>query len=251
MVEVYVDGRADLIFNFGAPYRRTRLGERPVSHHHSNLDAQRTYPIKIEQKGQVVVTGVRFHPGGLAPFVGGSVARWTDNTPALSEVFGPEGRQLEASLRDCEQLEQRKQLLDTFFLDRLDLTVGYQTFSQMLVRLHENPTLPLKTLAESFGLAPRTVTRSFQQHLGLLPSTYARVVRFQQAIRRLMHGPQGTLGQLAADCGYFDQAHFVKEFKLFAGGIPGRFRSYFPAQGPDDFAPNLVTYLQDDRGGPG
>lgn len=251
VVEVYVDARADLIFNFGAPYRRTRLGQAPVDYAHSNLDAQRTYPITIEQKGQVEVTGVRFHPGGLAPFVAGSVARWTGATVALGESFGSEGLQLEHSLRASHQFEQRKRLLDEFFSRRLDLSPSYQTFAAMLASLRENPLLSLKTLAERFDLAPRTLTRSFQRHLGLAPSTYGRVLRFQQALLRLMDGPPGTLGQLAADCGYYDQAHFVKEFKPFSGGIPGRFRSYFPAQAPDDFAPNLVAYLQDDQRPPG
>lgn len=67
-VDAYVDARADLVFNFGAPYRRTRLGEAPEEVSASNFDAQRTAPIAIEQRGAVVVVGVRFQAGGVAPF---------------------------------------------------------------------------------------------------------------------------------------------------------------------------------------
>jgi hypothetical protein len=53
---------------------------------------------------------------------------------------------------------------------------------------------------------------------------------------------------LPAECGYFDQSHFTKDFRKFTGGFPRGYLGYFPEAGPSDFAPNVVAFLQD-RGG--
>jgi hypothetical protein len=86
-VEVFVDARADLIFNFGAPYIREVLGAAgpaAVEHAHSNLDAQRVEPIRIHQRGLVRSTGVRFRLGGLAPFAIGLLRPFTGRTRSLA-----------------------------------------------------------------------------------------------------------------------------------------------------------------------
>ena len=87
-VEVFVDARADLIFNFEAPYRREVIGGATTEHDRSNLDAQRLVPIRILQHGAVRIVGVRFHLGGLAPFTRLRVAEWSGATPSPEPVFG-------------------------------------------------------------------------------------------------------------------------------------------------------------------
>ena len=99
-MDVFVDARADLVFNFGAPYTREALGvARRVRR--SNLDAQRLHPIRITQRGAVEVCGVRFRLGGLGPFVRTPLTAWTDQTPAPADVLGPEATALETALRDA------------------------------------------------------------------------------------------------------------------------------------------------------
>ena len=56
------------------------------------------------------------------------------------------------------------------------------------------------------------------------------------------------LAELASQCGYFDQAHFIREFRRMTGGVPRGYRGYYPPDGPADFAPNVVAYVQDESG---
>lgn len=77
----------------------------------------------------------------------------------------------------------------------------------------------------------------------------SRVLRFQSALTALMRDPGCTLAQVATGSGYFDQAHFVKEFRRLSGGVPRGYRGYFPPDGPDDFKPNVVVFLQDGTSG--
>lgn len=232
-----LEARADLIFNFGAPYQRTRLGEATVEHRASNVDAQRRYPIRIAQQGEVACVGVRFRTGGLTAFTDVPMHILTDRTVPLAEVFGPAGLALEEELRRSAST----QLLDDFFRDRWKPPDA--RFLRLLERIPESAGV--EALCSLEGVSVRTADRLFARHLGLSPKLMARVARFQRALQSLMRDPGVTLAEVAAACGYYDQPHFIKDFRLFSGGVPRQHRGYFPADGPADFAPNVVQFLQD------
>ena len=94
-------------------------------------------------------------------------------------------------------------------------------------------------------MSTRHLQRLFARDLGFPPKTVARVLRFQRALTGLMDDPRRSLGELAAASGYFDQAHFIKDFRRFSGGVPRGYRGYYPPAAPTDFAPNVVVFVQD------
>ena len=245
-VDVFVDLRADLVFNFGAPYTRAVIGGSSRRVHRSNLDAQRLRPIRIVQRGAVDLAGVRFHLGGLAPFARVSLVEVTDATPSPAAVLGPEARALEDTLRAQPDLDARARALDAFFLRALSPSPGQQRFARALAHLVDTRGgATVNELAAREEVTPRQVHRLFAHHLGVAPKTVAGVLRFQSALRALMRDPGCTLAALAADHGFYDQAHFVREFKRYSGGLPKAHRGYFPAAMPTDFAPNMVSFVQD------
>lgn len=246
-VDVYVDARSDLLFNFGVPYLRQVLGKSPVMYRHSCFDAQRNHPIRIEQVGAVAMVGVRFWAGGAAPFLSGALQQWTNQTPDLVSVLGSAGLDLERSLQavfpDGLAL---KALLDQFFLGRLAQTKRFQRFWALKSQIERSVGQePVALLGQTAGLSLRNQARLFSLYLGLSPKTYAQILRFQSALKHLMKAPQINLAELASVCGYFDQSHFVRDFKRFSGGVPKGYKGYYPETAPHDFAPNLVQFLQD------
>ncbi|MFO0568064.1 MAG: helix-turn-helix domain-containing protein [Polyangiaceae bacterium] len=245
-VDVFVDARADLVFNFGAPYLRTVIGGRHRTLRASNLDAQRLVPIRIEQRGLVRTTGVRFHLGGLAPWTTEALSRVTGRTVPPSRVFGREARALEAELERLEDIDTQAAALDAFFLRQMKLSPSVELFGRSLElarRTHGGASVA--RIAEATGVSRRHVERLFAQYLGLPPKTLSRVLRFQYALASLMGLPAGTLADVAASAGYFDQAHFVREFRRMTGGVPRGYRGYYPSDAPTDFAPNVVAFVQD------
>jgi len=248
-VDVYVDARADLVFNFGAPYFRSIIGQRPVSYAESNLDAQRDAPIRIVQRGAVSICGVRFHAGGLSPFVAGSLAAYTNRTPGIAEVFGEEALRLDMKLSECRlDLDRQRVLLDGFLLNRLRLDTSYAAFTAAKGAIEaDGGKTPVEAVSRGAAISPRNLNRLFQRLLGFSPKAYARIVRFQKALRMLMADGSTTLAEVSADCGYFDQSHFVKDFRRFTGGVPRGYKGYYPPAAPRDFAPNVVRFLQDDH----
>lgn len=250
-VDVFVDGRADLIFNFGAPYLRQRLGEAAREHACSNLDAQRLAPIRITQRGLVRTSGVRFRLGGLGAFVRTPLQPWTDRTPAPPEVFGEQALALVAALERTPDIDEQARMLDAFFTARAVVDARYETFDRALRALTSTAgRASVDDIAAATGVSSRQVDRLFAHYLGIPPKTVDRILRFQGALRALMHDPGGSLAEVAATAGYFDQAHFIKEFKRMTGGVPRGYRGYYPPAGPSDFAPNVVAFLQDGRDGP-
>lgn len=245
-VDVYVDARADLVVNLEAPYRRVVVGGATTEIAGSTLDAQRLVPIRIEQRGLVTLVGVRFRLGGLAPFVRASLDRWSGLTPPPAEVFGDGARDLEVALRASTGQEQSAALLDAFFLGLLRVGEAERAFERALAALvASGGRASLAELAAAGAVSERQVQRLFASRLGFPPRTVARVVRFQDALRRLMVDPGVPLGDVASAAGYYDQAHFVREFREFTGGVPRGYRGYYPPEGPADFAPNVVAYIQD------
>ena len=244
-VDVFADARADLVFNFGAPYTRLEPG-RVESLRHSNLDAQRVHPITIRQRGEVIVAGVRFKTAGLGAFVS-SVHRWTNRVVPIATIFGRDIVALERALREkIGDDKAQGALLDAYFVSRLDVTDSKKQLWALKSKIEAARGLVrIDELCDETGTSIRQVDRLFREHLGVRPKTFARIARFQNAIGLLKKDPGCTIADVAARCGYYDQSHFVHEFRRFAGAPPKDKRGYFPASAPSDFSPNLVQFLQD------
>jgi len=91
---------------------------------------------------------------------------------------------------------------------------------------HTKGQYRITELADYCHVSVRQLERGFQQVIGTSPKVFARVVRFQEAQRRLMFDPETDLTRLAYDCEYFDQAHFSKDFKAFAGKTPTEYAQH-------------------------
>jgi len=245
-VDVFVDGRADLIFNFGAPYQRQVRGGAAREIAASNLDAQRLEPIRIVQSGAVRTIGARFRLGGLGPFVRSQLRAITGACVPPSDIFGEDARVLEDALRRGTDLDEGARLLDAFFRRQLALEPAYQSFARALAALEaSHGSATVEQISSTIGGSSRRTERLFARYLGIAPKVLGRVLRFQGALKALMRDPQVPLAEVAVAAGYFDQAHFVKDFRRMTGGVPRGYRGYFPPDGPSDFAPNVVVFLQD------
>ena len=92
--------------------------------------------------------------------------------------------------------------------------------------LREGGALRVSELAAGTGWSGRHLTSRFRAEIGLTPKAAARVIRFDRARKRLVHkltaGGDYLLADLAADCGYFDQAHLAREFRALAGCPPSQ-----------------------------
>jgi len=86
----------------------------------------------------------------------------------------------------------------------------------------QNGVVSLDEVASQAGLSPRQFRRLCREQTGLSPKLLARILRFRYAISRV-HDERGEHAGLAADCGYFDQSHFIADFQRFSGQTPANY----------------------------
>ena len=245
-VDVYVDAQADLVLNFGPPYRRRHGDGTHIEVAFSSIDAQRTSPVVIEQEGNVQVCGARFHPGGLAAFTRTDMAGLTNRIVPTGAVFGEAIEVLEGELSagwTSAAVEELAARLDAFFVGALVERRPYTTFLRLVEAIDRAGPLisSVDDLADRAELSQRTIERLFGAHMGITPKLYLRIARFQRALTAMMDDPECDLATVALGEGYYDQSHLVREFHAFAGGVPQRYKGYLPETGAD-FAPNVVRY---------
>lgn len=244
--QIFVDGKADVIFNFGVPYQRTGEDEIAASITHSNVDAQRTYPVTIAQTGAIHLIGIRFAPGGLSHFIPLPVYELSNQVVEFAHIFGPAGRDLEHMLYEAAADSRRQTaLLDRFLITRFNGANEQRLIRHMsdyLLRSEGNVTV--RQLGDHFGYSVRSVDRFFRQVMGFSPKWYVRSLRLQRALESLSQNPDIALADLAYRAGYYDQAHFSKDFRAFTGQTPSDYRAVLLMRRSDP-PPNLVQFLQE------
>lgn len=242
--QIVVDGRADLMFNFGAAYaRQSAVGETHMARSH--LDAQRAYPVVIAQVGQIDLFGVRLRPGGLAAFASLPLYETLNLTVDLDCLWGAEAREWEQRLYDAPDDAARVALIDGFLLARLRPAPLLAAALHVGAQLERSGgVIRIASISRDMGYSIRSVDRLFRHAYGYSPKFYARVVRFQQVLAMMGAQPHTPLIDVAMACGYYDQAHFSHEFAAFAGSTPQAYRAEMLARQPAP-PPNLVRLLND------
>jgi AraC-like DNA-binding protein len=169
-------------------------------------------------------------PLGAYTLLGLPMEELSGHTVDLGEVLGADGRRLAERLRQAPTWRQRFALLDRFLLGRLE---GGPRPSPEVAwawrRLEATAgAVPIGRLAADVGWSHRHLHRRFRRQVGLRPKTAARLVRFNEVWRRLDERRRLDWGQVAADAGYADQAHLVREFRQFTGMTPTQFLARTP-----------------------
>lgn len=81
----------------------------------------------------------------------------------------------------------------------------------------------ISEVTTQLGLSPKRFISLFEEAVGLTPKVFCRLLRFQEALQRTTRGQPAQWAELALDCGYFDQAHFIHDFQAFAGLTPSAY----------------------------
>jgi AraC-like DNA-binding protein len=173
--------------------------------------------------------GVRFRPAGFHPFLGAPLSALTDRRVAVAAVFGPDGDRLVAGLLAAADEPELVAAAEAFLLERLpppDPNVALVNRAVDLITADQDLTR-VGDAAERAGVGTRRLQRLFATYVGVTPKWVIRRSRLHEAVDRLDQGDHVDLGFLARDLGYFDQAHFARDFRAAVGRPPAAY-----ARGP-------------------
>ncbi|WP_035157298.1 helix-turn-helix domain-containing protein [Cohnella thermotolerans] len=186
---------------------------------------QKTFTRHLHEDGFVL--GVKFRPGGFYPFWQKPVSQLTGRTVAFADLFGSEASEAEglifAGADEAEMIRVLESFLRGRSPERDENVERVQRIVQAVV--DDREMTRVDDLASRFGLGKRTLQRLFDRYVGVSPKWIIQRYRLQEAAERMEAGERPDWGQLAQILGYFDQAHFIKDFKALIGKSPEAYRS--------------------------
>jgi AraC-like DNA-binding protein len=173
-------------------------------------------------EGREHAFGIKFTPGGFFPFLGASVATLADRSIGVREVFGEEVDALEAAILATEDEEEMMAAANGFLLRRMPGPDEKSALARGLVEriLREKEIFSVEELAARAGMAVRSLQRLFSQYVGVSPKWVIRRYRLHELLERMHSGERLDWARMAAELGYFDQAHLINDFKSITGYTP-------------------------------
>jgi AraC-like DNA-binding protein len=176
----------------------------------------------IDTAQQDSVIGVHFKPGGAFPFFKMPAGELHNLHVSLEDLWGHEAGLLRQRLLEARTPEEKFQVLEECLLAQafrplerhraVDFALG------LFSSIHTAPAIA--DVTGQIGISSRRFIQLFSHEVGLTPKLFSRVRRFQQVLQKIRTGAEFSWADLAASCGYFDQAHFIHDFKEFSGINP-------------------------------
>jgi AraC-like DNA-binding protein len=176
----------------------------------------------VDSTSQGSMMGVQFKAGGALPLLTFRVGELHNQYLSLDAAWGKRAGELHHRLLEARSAKARFQILEAELLQRLyeaaeqPASIRY-ALAAFDVAPHDRA---IGDVCEAVGLSARRFIEVFSDHVGLTPKRYCRVRRFQAALRLMAGQTEVDWAQVALACGYFDQAHFNRDFRAFAGVTP-------------------------------
>ncbi|MDW3680402.1 helix-turn-helix domain-containing protein [Cupriavidus sp. CV2] len=186
---------------------------------------------KLEGTGHVL--GVRYRVGGLRPLLDEPISALTDATRPARALLRCDEPRAEALVLDAgsdEAMVSAAESLLSGALPAPDPSVDMLQRVMAHAASAEGPA-SVEALAQYTGMGVRALQRMFQEYVGVSPKWVLRRYRLQEAAWRLARGEAVGLAQLAAELGYFDQAHLTRDFTRLVGVSPGDYQRSQQAPG--------------------
>ncbi len=228
------DGDVVLLFNLGSPQGLVaRDNPQAVTWF---CDAwvsglQQRY-LLLETLGESHLLGVRLDPLGAYALLGLPMSELTDRVVDLDLILGASIRAWHGKLAGACSPDEALARVENLLLERL----GHARPRHPAVAFARRRLVTaggegaLADLCRETGLSAKSLGRHFTAQVGVPPKRFARLLRFRRAVTLLNQPARQDLATVALECGYFDQPHFNREFRHFAGVSP---TVYLSGRGPD------------------
>ena len=179
--------------------------------------------LDLGQRHQAVIVNLK--PAGMYRLLGVPMSELVDCDYDARLVLGREIDELLDRLQAGHSPAERNATTQRYLLSKLRLLKPLLPFDlAMLHQVRASGNLPIERVAAQACLSLRQFERLAHERLGLPPKLYSRMIRFSHAYKYKEMAPHTSWLDIAHRCGYFDQMHFIRDFKFFAGFTPGRLR---------------------------
>lgn len=219
-IRVLPDACVEMFFN----YTSTPLAiVNNELHKRSMVTFRMSQPMDVQMRKGAGVIAICFHPGMAYNFIKVPMHILSDTRTSLADIWGCMAAEIEDEMAGAGNNEVRVSLVQKHLLKHL--TNGKDDLQILhclrMARLSEG-LIPVGRLVCDTGLSQRHLSRKFQEYVGLSPKEYLRVSRFICSLDHLKRYPAFSLTEIAHKSGYYDQAHFIRDYKDYTGYTPGQ-----------------------------
>lgn len=219
------DGCMEMIFHYGDLYKQYLQDGGFIIQPKCFVFGQITQPLDIEPTGETGIFAIRFHPDGFTPFVDIPISNMENRAVPLQELFGNDAFQLENEVLNALTNEERIKIIESFLMKILITPKFIDTITKSSVDiiLQLNGQLTVDELSNQLNINRRQLERKFSSVIGLSPKQLSKIIRLQATLKMLANNQFTSLTSVAYEGNYYDQAHFIKDFKEFTGMSPKNF----------------------------
>ncbi|MBU5211671.1 helix-turn-helix domain-containing protein [Heyndrickxia oleronia] len=178
------------------------------------------FSILLKEKGTVF--GIKFRPGAFYPFVQQSMDHFTGQAIPSQNIFGEMMNEFESGIFSLTDQKEMIDLAESFLFSIIpnkDETLLH--IHAIIEKMKSDPLInTVEDISEHFHLSVRTLQRLFKKYVGVNPKWVIRRYRLLEVADQLSNGHPQPWQQLVADLGYYDQSHFIRDFKSIVGRSP-------------------------------
>lgn len=191
-------------------------------HKGSIITFRMSRPMDVQMRKGAGCLAICFHPGMAYNFFQVPMHVLSDTTVALSDIWCRMAAEVEDKLASLCDNDTRVDVVQKYLLKQL---VWHKNDLHVIHCLRQaelsGGAISVSKLTNNIGISQRHLSRKFQQCVGLSPKEYLRVYRFIQSLNHLKKYPTLSLTEVGYESGYYDQAHFNRDYKTYTGHSPG------------------------------
>lgn len=192
----------------------------------SFLIGQYTQRMRVQFKEKIELLISFFHPSQLFRFFLFPMYKLTNLTISLSEVIGDQmADKLVKKIRKPNEYSNKIEQLENYLLiEQKKAKTKWNPADKAISDIVKSKgKYSVEDLAKLNNVTRRYLEKNFRERIGLSPKLYSKIIRFNYLLELLGKSSKPTWLDLLEECGFYDQAHLIKDFHEFTGEIPSRF----------------------------
>jgi len=240
-------GCIELIFHFGGKGKYSINNSENYLLTTASICGQKLNYFNYFSNGTMGVLAVVLQPSSAYKILRMPTNLFSNQVFELENVFGTSLNEILEKLNESETPNAKFKIIEKYFKNMIK---RIETFQDL--RMNEfvkkvslyGGCVSIRKIAEHLNISKRQLERNTLESIGLTPKEFSRIIRFQKSLYIKQLNPQRKLTDLAYECGYSDQSHFINEFKSISGHSPKKYFELAPAFSDFYSLLLIVAYIQ-------
>ena len=224
--QIIPDGGIEMAFILGNDIKRYITEDVFILQPRAMVLVQRNVPFSIEPVVYFQTFAVSFYPYGFANFITEPIKHLVNKETALTVLFEElVVKELEQKMRQATDTNERIEIIEDFLFAQLNGKAAIDKIVKTTIAalISTKGSAPISEILQQDRAKRRQLERKFAKQIGISPKQLGKVIRLQTALKLLLNEEAESLTHIAYESEYYDQAHFIKDFKEFTGMSPKSF----------------------------